>query len=76
MKIKNQVPILIADDDQDDCMMIKEALQESRLLNQLQFVHDGEELIKCLETKSSKGHQTYCVRCVSQNHDGPWTLLV
>lgn len=56
MKIKNPVPILIADDDQDDCMMIKEALQESHLLNQLQFVHDGDELIKCLEAKISKGH--------------------
>lgn len=56
MKAKNQVPILIADDDQDDCHMIKEALQESRLLNQLQFVHDGEELMRCLEHKSEKGH--------------------
>src|SRR3989344_3246004 len=32
MKItKNPVPILVADDDLDDCQMIKEALQESRL---------------------------------------------
>jgi len=56
MKVKNQVPILIADDDQDDCQMIKEALQESRLLNQLHFVHDGEELIKYLNFKLEKGH--------------------
>ena len=56
MKIRSQVPILIADDDQDDCNMIKEALQESRLLNQLNFVHDGEELIKYLDHKSKAGH--------------------
>ncbi|MCC2679655.1 MAG: response regulator receiver protein [Pseudobdellovibrio sp.] len=56
MKIKNQVPILIADDDQDDCQMIKEALQESRLLNQLQFVHDGEELMRSLHRMIEKGH--------------------
>jgi CheY-like chemotaxis protein len=56
MKLKNQVTILIADDDQDDCQMIKEALQESRLLNQLHFVHDGEELMKYLDHKSQAGH--------------------
>lgn len=56
MKIKNQVPILIADDDQDDCQMIKEALQESRLLNQLHFVHNGEELMKHLNRMIEKSH--------------------
>jgi CheY-like chemotaxis protein len=56
MKIKNQVPILIADDDMDDCMMIKEAFQESRLLNSLQFVHNGEELMHSLNQKLEKQH--------------------
>jgi len=56
MKIRNQVPILIADDDHDDCKMIKEALVESRLLNQLHFVHNGEELMNYLEHKSKPGH--------------------
>ncbi len=45
---KSQVPILIADDDIDDCQMIREALIESRLLNQLHFVQDGEELMNYL----------------------------
>lgn len=45
MKIKLQVPILIADDDLDDCQMIREAFQESRLLNRLEFVSNGEELL-------------------------------
>lgn len=43
------VPILVADDDLDDCQMIKEALQESRLLNELHFVADGEELLEFLQ---------------------------
>lgn len=47
-KLKSQVPILVADDDLDDCQMIKEALQESRLVNEIQFVHDGEELMDYL----------------------------
>lgn len=48
MKQKNQVSILVADDDVEDCQMIKEALQESRLINQLHFVHNGEELMQYL----------------------------
>ena len=51
MKMKSHVPILVADDDLDDCQMIKEALQESRLINDIQFVHDGEELTNYLHHK-------------------------
>ncbi len=51
MKLRNQVPILIADDDPDDCQMIKEAFQESRLLNRLQFVSNGEELLDYVRHK-------------------------
>lgn len=49
IRIKNQVPILIADDDKEDCDMIRDAFQESRLLNHLYFVHDGEELMRYLK---------------------------
>lgn len=51
-KARSQVPILIADDDIDDCEMIKEALQESRLLNALHFVNNGEELMDYLHHKA------------------------
>lgn len=51
MRKRNTVPILIADDDIEDCEMIHEALVASRLLNQVQFVHDGEQLIKVLLEK-------------------------
>jgi CheY-like chemotaxis protein len=46
----NQRPIalLMADDDEDDRLMAREALAESRLKNPLYFVHDGEELMDYL----------------------------
>lgn len=40
--------ILMADDDADDRMLTKEALEESRVLNDLRFVEDGEELMAFL----------------------------
>ena len=42
------ISILIADDDADDRMMIEDALKESRLINELRFVQDGEELMNYL----------------------------
>lgn len=42
------ITILIADDDADDRMMACEALEESRLANDLRFVEDGEELLDYL----------------------------
>ncbi|MCE5216690.1 response regulator [bacterium] len=38
----------MADDDEEDCMLVQEALAEARLANDLRFVHDGEELIAYL----------------------------
>jgi CheY-like chemotaxis protein len=40
--------ILMADDDADDRMLAKEALEESRVMNDLYFVEDGEELMDYL----------------------------
>jgi CheY-like chemotaxis protein len=42
------VRILIADDDIEDRQLIKEALEESRLMNPLDFVNDGEQLMRHL----------------------------
>lgn len=42
------ITILIADDDADDRMMIRDALQESRLANDLHEVEDGEQLLDYL----------------------------
>jgi two-component system, response regulator len=42
------ITILLADDDLDDLMMTQEALQQSRLGNDLRMVLDGEELMDYL----------------------------
>lgn len=42
------IVILMADDDADDRMLTKDALVESRVLNELRFVEDGEELMDYL----------------------------
>ena len=38
----------MADDDEDDRLMAKEAFEEARLANKLRFVEDGEELLDYL----------------------------
>ena len=46
--IRKPITILLADDDLDDCQLAKDALQESRLYNDLRLVHDGEALLDYL----------------------------
>jgi CheY-like chemotaxis protein len=45
------ITILMADDDADDRMLTKEALEESRVRNNLYFVEDGEELLDYLNRR-------------------------
>jgi CheY-like chemotaxis protein len=45
------VVILMADDDADDRLMAKEALEVSGLLNEIRFVEDGVELVNYLEQR-------------------------
>jgi CheY-like chemotaxis protein len=40
--------ILMADDDADDRLLAREAMQESRVLNDLYFVEDGVQLLNYL----------------------------
>ena len=42
------ITILIADDDPEDRMLAKDALEESHLANDIEFVEDGEELMDYL----------------------------
>src|SRR5438067_3313531 len=42
------ITILMADDDADDRRLTKDALEESRLANDLRFVENGEELLAYL----------------------------
>ncbi|AFY87115.1 MULTISPECIES: response regulator [Chroococcidiopsis] len=48
---RTTVTILMADDDEDDCMLAREALAESRLANDLYLVRDGEELMDYLHQR-------------------------
>jgi len=42
------ITILMADDDEEDCQLTQEALQDSRLANDMRFVGDGQELLDYL----------------------------
>jgi CheY-like chemotaxis protein len=48
---KRTIIILIADDDAEDRMLVRDALEENRLTNEVQFVEDGEELIDYLHNR-------------------------
>lgn len=50
---KNGQPIIIlmADDDADDRLLCQQALEESRVLNDLYFVEDGEQLMDYLNRR-------------------------
>jgi CheY-like chemotaxis protein len=48
MDHRKPVTILMADDDEDDRDFALKALQENRLMNELRFVEDGEELLDYL----------------------------
>lgn len=48
---KNSITILIADDDPEDRMLMEDAFLESRLLNDLRFVEDGEQLMDYLHRR-------------------------
>lgn len=52
------INLLIADDDEEDRMLIKEALEESRLRNDIQFVEDGEELMDYLHHRGKFTDET------------------
>lgn len=45
---RRPIVVLIADDDEDDRLLAKDALEESRLKNDLRFVEDGVELLEYL----------------------------
>ena len=52
MSIKGKsITILVAEDDEDDRLLMQEALEENRLANDLHFVEDGEELMEYLQQR-------------------------
>ncbi len=47
-QLKNRIPILLVDDDEDDIHLVKRAFQKGRILNKLYVAHDGEEALDFL----------------------------
>ena len=45
------ISILVAEDDEEDRMLLMDAMQEGRLRNSMTFVHDGEQLLNYLAGK-------------------------
>lgn len=52
------ISILMAEDDSDDRLLVKDAFQESRIANDLHFVENGAELLEYLrrQGKYKDGH--------------------
>ncbi len=53
MNIK-QLNILLADDDMDDCIFFKQAIEELLPVNNLKVLHDGEQLMQYLTNDENK----------------------
>jgi CheY-like chemotaxis protein len=50
------IRIVVADDDADDRMMIKDAFEEAKLGNPVDFVEDGVELLEYLRREGAYKH--------------------
>jgi len=62
MTNKSGIVILMADDDDDDFMLTQKALKESKLINKLCRVKDGEELLDYLRHQGTYKNDTTCER--------------
>ena len=56
---RRPITILMADDDEEDCQLTKEAWDENRLANDLRFVGDGEELMENLQHRGRYSDPAY-----------------
>jgi CheY-like chemotaxis protein len=55
---KLPITILICDDDEDDRMLTREALEGARISNSLRFVGDGEQLLDYLHQRGEYAGET------------------
>jgi CheY-like chemotaxis protein len=53
------IMIVMADDDEDDRMLAREAWEEARLANRLDFVNDGQELMEYLRREGPYADRTH-----------------
>lgn len=58
MTSKQGIVILMADDDDDDFLLTQKALKQSKLLNTLCRVRDGEELLEYLRRQGKYSEET------------------
>ena len=59
---KKPVTILMADDDADDRLLTREALEENPMAFNLYFVEDGEELMDYLQQRGKYTNPAKCPR--------------
>ena len=59
---KQGIVILMADDDDDDFLLTQKALKQSKLLNTLVRVEDGEELMEYLRRRGRYADDDTCQR--------------
>jgi CheY-like chemotaxis protein len=57
MRQKRPITLLLAEDDPDDRMLIRDALREAKLANELHTVTDGEELLDYLHRRGRYGSE-------------------
>lgn len=57
---RRSIVILMAEDDPDDRMFCREALQEARLTNTILFVEDGQELMDYLQCRGKYADPKSC----------------
>jgi CheY-like chemotaxis protein len=60
MQDQHKIPItiLICDDDEDDCMLTRLALEDAHISNALRFVSDGEQLLDYLYQRGAFAGET------------------
>jgi CheY-like chemotaxis protein len=60
MRDKHKIPItiLICDDDEDDRMLTRQALEQAHISNALRFVEDGEQLLDYLYQRGAYAGET------------------
>jgi len=67
-KIEDEVVILIAEDDEDDYLLIRESLETVGIAHHIYWVKNGEELLDFLHGRNNQGDASQTPR--------PWLILL
>jgi len=66
------IVILLADDDEEDRMLAADALEASRVVNDLRFVEDGEELLDYLYHRGRYAEEFAVIAVLRNEHQPYW----